>query len=344
MKSSNLSHVKITKSTSWGFIHSCKINFTFIRNCILSTGLIFFLMACNSKSAKEKLAVEMAQQAIAFNHIVGIGKIIPENDIIQLSSPVNGIVQRIYKAENDTLSIGSLVLELDHHLEDAKLVQMNFEVKTQNEQIKVDEASIIEYEAKVNNAEIELQRLRNLLSKGAETRQTVDNSATNLKSLNANLLRLQANVSVSKSKLNETKAALISAQIERDQKIITSPVNGRLLELTVLMGGSVAFQQSLAQICPEGRTIAICEIDELNAQKILVGQKGWIRNVGSSDSLSTGTVIFTSSFLNKKSLFTDQSGEKEDRRVRTIKMMLDSPEKLLLNARIECVIDISKNQ
>jgi hypothetical protein len=87
----------------------------------------------------------------------------------------------------------------------------------------------------------------------------------------------------------------------------------------------------------------VCEIDEMYAGKIAVGQKGWIRNVGSIDTLSTGTVYFTYSFLKKKSLFTDQSGEKEDRRVRTIKMMLDQPEKLLLNARIECVIDISGN-
>jgi hypothetical protein len=54
-------------------------------------------------------------------------------------------------------------------------------------------------------------------------------------------------------------------------------------------------------------------------------------------------VYFTSSFLKKKSLFTDQSGEKEDRRVRTIKLLLDAPENLLLNARVECVIDISNS-
>ena len=128
-----------------------------------------------------------------------------------------------------------------------------------------------------------------------------------------------------------------------NQKIILSPVNGRILELTVLAGGSVGTQQSLAQISPEGKTIAVSEIDEMYAGKIVIGQKGWIRNVGSTDTLSTGTVYFTSSFLKKKSLFTDQSGEKEDRRVRTIKLFLDQPEKLLLNARIECVIDISGN-
>jgi multidrug resistance efflux pump len=185
--------------------------------------------------------------------------------------------------------------------------------------------------------------MQRLLAKGAETQQVVDDANTNLKSFQSNLKRLQASADVSKSRLEETKAALQVVQIERNQKIILSPVNGRIMELTVLIGGSVDTQQSFAQINPEGKTIAVCEIDEMYAEKIAVGQKGWIRNVGSMDTLSTGTVYFAFSFLKKKSLFTDQSGEKEDRRVRTIKMFLDQPEKLLLNSRVECVIGISGN-
>jgi multidrug efflux pump subunit AcrA (membrane-fusion protein) len=305
--------------------------------------LLSTLISCNNKSANEKLKSENAKQELVIDYIVGVGKIIPENDIIQLSSPVNGIVREIYKHENDTVIIGTVILELEHHLEDAKLLQLRNEVATQSAQINVDNASVDEFVAKCNNAKSELNRLQNLLAKGAETQQTIDNASTDLKSFQANLKRLEANVIVSKSRLNETKAALQVAQVERYQKIITSPVHGRILELTVLIGTSVAIQQSFAQINPEGRTIAICEIDELNAEKVAVGQKGWIRNVGSSDTLSTGTIYFTSSFLKKKSLFTDQSGEKEDRRVMTIKMMLDQPGKLLLNARVECVINLSNN-
>ncbi len=305
--------------------------------------VLSIFLSCNNKSANEKLEDENVKNATPINHIVGIGKIIPENDIVQLSSPIDGIVQKVYKLDNDTVNIGAVILELEHQLEDEKIIQLNNEVNTQMAQIKVDQASVVEFEAKVNNAKLELQHLQKLLLKGAETQQTVDDETTNLKVLNSNLSRLEANVTVSKSRLKEAKSNFKSAQIERDQKIIKSPINGRILELTVLIGGSVSVEQPFAQISPEGKTIAICEIDELNAEKIFVGQKGWIRNVGSSDTLSTGTVYFAFSFLKKKSLFTDQSGEKEDRRVRTIKMMLDNPEKLLLNARVECVIDISNN-
>lgn len=302
---------------------------------------IFILASCNDKSAEEKLEVKNAQQAIVIKHVVGIGKIIPENDIIQLASPVNGVVHQIYKKENDRVSIGTIILELDHDLEDAKIRQLNNELNTQSAQIKVDAASVGEYEAKVDNAKLTLQRLQNLLLKGAEAQQTVDDETANLKALNSTLRRLKASVIVSESKLKETKTAIQIAQIERDQKIIRSPIKGKILELTVLIGGSVSMQQAFAQISPEGKIIVICEIDELNAAKVTLGQKGWIRNIGSSDTLSTGTIYFASSFLKKKSLFTDQSGEKEDRRVRTIKMMLDNPDKLLLNARVECVIDMS---
>lgn len=188
-----------------------------------------------------------------------------------------------------------------------------------------------------------VQRLQRLLAKGAETQQVVDDANTAVKGYQSNLERLQAGVTVSKRKLEQTKAALHIAEIERDQKIIKSPVNGKLLELSTLIGSSIDTRQSFAQIGPFGKTIAVCEIDEMYADKVSTGQKAWIRNVGSQDTLSTGTVYLALSFLQKKSLFTDQSGEKEDRRVRTIKIMLDQPDRLLLNARVECVVNISSN-
>jgi len=300
-----------------------------------------FFISCNNDENKKGVSHEKAKLEKTYDRVVGVGMIAPEKDIVQLSSPVNGILRKILKSENDSVRTGTPVLELDHQLEDAKVQQLSIEVATQTAQIKEDRASEGEYEAKYENGVTELQRMQRLLARGAETQQAVDDVNTNLKSFHSNLKRLQASTDVSRSRLKETNAALKIAQIERDQKTILSPVNGKILEIIVLTGGSVVTQQSIAQICPEGKTIAICEIDEMYAGKIAKGQKGWIRNVGSMDTLSTGNVYFTYSFLKKKSLFTDQPGEKEDRRVRTIKMLLDQPQKLLLNARIECVIDIS---
>lgn len=308
--------------------------------------LFFFLVFFISCSNNDETEIKTESSKTLNNdldNLVGTGKISPENDIIQLSSSVTGLVEKIYIQENDTVSKGSIILELDHYLEDAKIEQLNNQLKTQSAQIMADEATIEEIEAKYANAKIWLQTVENLLDKDVETKKNADDAATNVKSLHSNLKRAEALLNVSKSKLEEIKTSLSIAEIEREKKFIKSPIDGTLLELTVLIGGSVNSQQSFGQICPKGKIIAVCEIDETHADKVYIGQKGWIRNLGSLDTLSTGTVYFAASFLKKKSLFTDQPGEKEDRRVRTIKLLLDQPGNLLLNARVECVLPISTN-
>ncbi|WP_295664318.1 HlyD family efflux transporter periplasmic adaptor subunit [uncultured Mucilaginibacter sp.] len=306
---------------------------------------VLLALAGCSGSPNDKTTTNAPPKAsVAITQVVGIGKIVPERDIIQLSSPVNGIVEHIYKNENDSVSAGETVLELQHAVESAQVNQLSSEVNTQYDQIKADNAAVEEYQAKYNNSVLELQRLQRLLAKGAETQQAVDDANTSVKGFQSNLSRLQANAQVSKSKLTETKAALEVSRQQLDQKIIKSPVKGKILEISTLVGSAVNTQTPFVQISPQGKTIADCEIDELFADKISNGLRAWVRNTGSLDTLATGTVYFTSGFLKKKSLFTDQAGEKEDRRVREIKIVLDKPEKLLLNARVECVIDISTNQ
>ena len=304
--------------------------------------LLLSLSGCSGdKKNKSDLNNTSLKKNVAINQVVGIGKIIPENNIIQLSSAVSGIVERIDKKENDSVNAGDIILELKHQIEEAQVNQLANELNTQTEQIKADQAAIEEFQAKYNNALAELKRLQTLLDKGAETQQTVDDASTNLKGFQSNMDRLQYNVLVSKSKLATARAALDVSRQQKEHKIIRSPVKGKILEISTLVGSAIDNKTPFVQISPQGKTIADCEIDELFADKIVNGQKAWVRNTGSLDTLSTGTVYFTSGFLKKKSLFTDQAGEKEDRRVREIKIVLDKPEKLLLNERVECVIDLA---
>ncbi len=309
-------------------------------------GIVFLILvvsSCGNNKADNQHAYSAAISGQPASIVVGIAKIAPEQDILQLSSAVNGIVKKIYNIENDTVQPGTIIMELDHDLEDDKIEQLQNQVKTQIWQIKAEEASIDEMAAKQKNAVKDLNRFSALLKTGSESEQNVDNAATNVASIAASLNRLNSLKEVSRSKLEELKSALRLAVSERDQKIIRSPVKGKILEITSLIGESVDTRQYCIQICPDGKIIAMCEIDENNAALVRIGQTAWIRNVGSSDTLSRGTVYFTANFLKKKSLFMDLAGEKEDRRVRTVKVLLEKREHLLLNSRVECVIDVSPN-
>ena len=298
------------------------------------------LVTCKNKAPVGTIAVNNFSGDI--HQVIGIGSIVPENEIIQLSAEVAGVIQKVYKNENDSVRAGEIIIELKHTIEDANITQLRSAVAIQVAQIAVDEQAINELQIRYTNSNIEVQRLRNLLAKGAETQQVVDNAATELQSFEANIKKLQAAVEVTRMKWAETKSQVAIAEAQLQQKFIRAPINGVLLELNIQPGNYIDSKQVFAQIKPEGKIIAVCEIDELFADKIQVGQNAIIRNFGALDTSSTGKVYFASSFLKKKSLFTDQAGEKEDRRVREIKILLDNPGTILLNSRMECIVFIAK--
>ena len=306
---------------------------------LLIISVFCLLFSCKKKETETKTNTKPFAN---LQQIVGIGRIEPENEIIQLSAEVGGIVEKIYKKENDSVQVGDIILEIKHTIEDANILQLKEAVAVQISQIRVDESAIQEQRIRFTNANKELQRLKSLLAKGAETQQTVDNATADTQAFQANIQRLQATVQVSKMKAEEMNAQVTVAQAKLQQKYIKAPVKGVLLELNIQTGNTIDSKQVVAQLNPEGKIVAVCEIDELFANKVEIGQAAIIRNFGAIDTLSTGKVYFAEDFLKKKSLFTDQAGEKEDRRVRKIKILLDKPARLLLNSRIECVVFLSK--
>ncbi|MEO6916554.1 MAG: HlyD family efflux transporter periplasmic adaptor subunit [Chitinophagaceae bacterium] len=309
----------------------------------ISLAALFTVLLVNCKNKVTQESVVGNTRSVDITQVVGVGRIEPEIGIVQLSSESAGIVQKVYKIENDSVQAGDIIVGLKHTVEDASIAQLKTAAAAQEAQIKVDQDAIDESQIRYNNSNIELQRLEDLLLKGAETRQVVDGARTDMRSFQANIKKLQATVKVSQVRWKETNAQVAVAEAQLQQKFVRAPVNGILLELNTQAGNSVDSKQVIAQLKPEGRTIAVCEIDELFADKVKAGQSAIIRNFGALDTISTGTVYFVSAFLKKKSLFTEQAGETQDRRVREIKIGLDNTTNLLLNARIECVVFVSKS-
>lgn len=299
------------------------------------------IIGCGKKKTDEK-TIKVIKIADV-TQVVGIGKIQPENDVIQLSAEVGGIVEKINVQENDIVKKGEIILVLKHSIEQANMAEIKSQISTQSAQIRANQTNIELAKIKYENANIELQRLRKLLANGAETQQVVDNAETQLKTYSADIDQQKALVEVSRRKLTEIKKQIKVSNATLNQRFVKSPIDGILLEMSVLIGGVVNSQTPFAQLASDAKTIAVCEIDEMFAPKIKINQRAIIRDAGSSDTLSSGTVYFVATFLKTKSLFTDQAGEKEDRRVREIKIRLDNPQKMLLNTRVECIIMLTKN-
>ena len=145
----------------------------------------------------------------------------------------------------------------------------------------------------------------------------------------------------SESKLDELRKEEHLAKAELDHKTLKAPVDGIILNMKVTTGSSLSPLAEYCDFAPDGKLIARCEIDEMFADYIKKGQTAKITLVGSNDIIATGKVIRAAPSLKRKSLFSELPGDKEDRRVREIWIILDEDTDLLYNLQVECIISVN---
>jgi len=150
----------------------------------------------------------------------------------------------------------------------------------------------------------------------------------------------EAQVKQTQGRIRELRADIDYASTVAGQKTVKAPANGTLLSLDAKVGQYLTNSQSIGDFAPAGPLVAVTEIDELFALQVQPGQKAYVRPQGSTERLATGTVILASPYLRKKSLFSDNAASLEDRRVREVRVQLDNPGKVILGARVECILDV----
>ncbi|OUL61994.1 HlyD family secretion protein [Flavobacterium sp. AJR] len=307
--------------------------------------ILIYLIAlffCSCSKKEEKISNQVSDhKEVPLSGIVGLGRIEPDEKLSSLATEVGGIVVAIHKKENDVVIKGDLIIELDHAVQDAKKDQIKSRIETQRIEINVAQLNLREQKINLSNKQIELERLRNLLKEGAETKQNFDNLETETKIFQTNVEQLQARVLIANSQLQEIKQELKVSNKELQQYLVKALSDGQILTMNATKGAALSPNQSFADFIPKSKLVATCEIDELFADKIKKGQKAIIRQIGSNKTIGSGVVVFTSSALKRKSLFSEKAGDQEDRRVREIKILLANQTKYLINSRIECVIQTS---
>lgn len=303
---------------------------------------LFFLLACSgekqtkkedSPSTKDSLVKPNVQQ------VAGTGRIEPESGITDLASDNGGLITRIYIKEGEFIKKDMPLIQLDNIVQSSQAEEATARLNTQQQQLQLDKVKIAEARNNLHQSQIDFDRTSRLVEKKAETKQQLDNARTDLENKKLTLRNAEAALALSEKKVSESGAAVKTARATEGKSIIRAPQNGRLLEVSARVGASLTPGQRYAQLAPEGRLTALCEIDELFADEIKTGQAAFVRYKGYPDTVSKGTVLYAAPFLKKKSLFSDEVGVKEDRRVREVRILLDNQE-LLINRQVECIIKI----
>jgi HlyD family secretion protein len=311
---------------------------------IFVTSCFAFLYACSSsdKNTTQKDGVDSTQlftpdKAV---EVIGTGKIEPENGIISLASGASGIVVKQFKFRGDSVQKGEAIFQLDEVLEQSRYEQLSSQLPAQRSEIEIASEAARQVEVTVQYNKQQLETAKNLLSKGAETRQNVEDLEQTLKKSEIELANKKTEIKQARQRLVEIEKQNQVSKKEKGQKLLLAPEDGFILDLFPTVGTAIKQYDSYADFAGKGPIIVRAEVDELFANKIKVGQKTTIRLVGGTDTLTTGTVQFVSPYLKKKSLFQEQASDLEDRRVREIRVSVEQNDRLLLNTKVECIISL----
>ena len=302
--------------------------------------LLIFITSCGEKK-KEKSAeaIKQANEKVSdLTQIIGVASVEPLTRIVSLYSEVGGIVEKINYDINAEVKANDIIVELSKDVEEAQLGQAKSKLGTQQAAINVAKAQLASLKNKLDNAQLTYNRNANLLKGGAVTQQTLDDSKFAYESLQNDVLAADAGLKQQDAKVNELQADITYYEKVVERKQIKAPVNGKILSVDVKVGNNISSSQAVGDFAPDGPLMAITEVDELFATKVQNGMRAYIRPQGQSDTLAFGKVFLTSPYLRKKSLFSDDAGNMEDRRVREVRVLLEKSDKVLIGSRVECVI------
>ena len=315
-------------------LHLSNMRISFASIVILS-----LLASCGGEDAKkEKPLSDYKLKKV--EEIIGIGRIEPANKIYPIGSELGGRVVQILVIEGEAIKRGQLLVELDGATEDAQINQSASRLTARSERINSLAARIEAINIKISAATITNNRDKKLAEAKAGTEKDALDSETALLNLKAELVIAKADLKEAQASLEELKAeSAYYGQLKRKKQLF-APEDGMMLSIDVKPGQALAPGSKIGDFAPSGGLIAITEVDELFALKVKNDLKVSIKIQGTNELLSTGTVVYCSPYLSKKSIFSDKADNLEDRRVREVRIKIDTPSAVLIGSRVECVIKL----
>lgn len=304
------------------------------------TPFVFFL-ALNSCGGDTEKKVKVEKYKVdKIDKIIGIARIEPSAKISPIGAESAGKIMKIHVQEGQIVKKGTLLITLDQSVDAAQIQQSDARLATRQQRVKSLEAKIAAIELKISLADTERKRDRRLADAQAGTEKAAFDSESIYNNLKADLAIAKADLAEAKATIGEVETERNYAQKLLDKKNIYAPADGMVLNWEVKLGQAVSIGSKLADFAPAGDLIATTEVDELFAMKVKKGQRVQINIQGTTDKLSSGTVVYCAPFLSKKSIFNDRADNLEDRRVREVRVRIDQPEAVLIGSRVECIISL----
>lgn len=239
----------------------------FIMIGVLSLLLCGWYVFAHQKSPEQRMQFTFAQIELGnFELTVSSTGTLAAVETVEIGTQVSGTIDKLMVDYNDTVQNGDVLAVLDQSL---------FKVAIQNAK-----AGLLKAQAELKEAECEYKRNKPLYEKGYISEQE--------------FLPFDTAVNISKASLLSAKATLQQAEIDLEHTVISSPIDGIVIDRSVDAGQTVAASLSTPTLFLVAKDLAQMQIetnvDETDIGQIQKGQQVRFSVQSYSDRIFTGTV------------------------------------------------------
>ena len=311
-----------------------------MKNLFIISALICLLSSCsnNEKNSAASLQSDSTQSVqLDIRKVTGVARIEPEKGLLYIYANANGRITKILAEENQQLAQGSVLLTLDNATDKALLEVEESKISAQISAIEASKQNEASLKNDLEKSQSDFALNKQLFEAKAITQQALTDSKAKVEKLSMDYAKAVAEKNQQVNKMEEIKANVNYRKNILAEKQLRTISSGKILQWDVHNGDYVTPGQKLGQFAPDGALVAVTEIDELFQDKVKEGMKADIFSQLNGEKIATGTVVYMADFLKKKSLFSDDNTV-EDRRVREVKVRLNSNSKTIINSKVDCHI------
>ncbi|MDE4191726.1 HlyD family secretion protein [Phaeobacter gallaeciensis] len=223
---------------------------------------------------------------------------------VDISSRIAGRVATVEVKEGDLVETGQLVATIETRELEAQLSRAQAEYASVESQVAAAEAAIAQAEARLLLADQELERTRELVSRGVATAETLDVRLSDHKVAEANLTVAEASLLSQQRAVDAARFAIEEVQSYLDDARLTAPTLGRVLYRLTEPGEVIG---------AGGRVLTMVDLTDVYLEFFLPATEAHLLSIGSEARirLDIADVVIPAkvSFVSPVSQFTPKQVE-----------------------------------
>ncbi len=302
--------------------------------------LVLLLAVVSCKNEKKQKEEEKAKVSAIYGSVIAIGKVIPEDGWVQISSPVSAEINEIRVKEGDEVEQGQVLMILKENSEELDVAQSQAQLESLKAAHQTNLSDLAKQDIILQELKSKYETSKALFAKKAETKEKVENDLSNLKQQEELISGLRSQIKANKASEKEQSILISKNKQSLQDYLITAIKKGVIAELNVQLGQTINGTEELGKIVDKDNIIIEAEVDELFADSVKIGQTVDINFVGKPTVIGKGKIVYVSPTLMNKSILFETANEAEDRRVRRIRIEPEKNPSLLINSKVECKVKL----